>query len=68
MQVGEERDASGAGEFTLNPTERVQAAVRGEHERVRAAAVEEPETERGRSGRPQASCVPLPTARVDFTP
>ena len=68
MQVGEERDASGAGEFTLDPTERLRATVRGGGGRFRAAAVEEPETESGRSGWSQASRVPPPTARVDFTP
>ena len=48
MQVGEERDASGAGEFTPDQTERVREAVRRERDRVSPADVPEPETELGR--------------------
>ena len=62
MQVAEERDASGAGEFTQDQTERVRAAVRRERDRVTPMAVKEPETELGRNIKKQMGA---PTVLVD---
>ncbi len=62
MQVAEERDASGAGEFTQDQTDRVRAAVRRERDRVTPLAVQEPETELGRNIKKQMGA---PTVLVD---
>ena len=61
-QVGEERDASGAGEFTLDQMERVREAVRQERERVTPVAVKEPETALGRDIKAKLGA---PTALID---
>ena len=62
MQVGAERDASGAAEFTPEQQERLRAVVRQERDRVTPAAVKEPVTELGRDIKKQMGA---PTAVVE---
>ena len=62
MQVGAERDASGAAEFTPEQQERLRTVVRQERDRVTPAAVKEPATELGRDIKKQMGA---PTAVVD---
>ena len=62
VQVGAEREASGAAEFTPEQQERLRDAVRQERDRVIPAAVKEPATELGRKIKKQMGA---PTAVVD---
>ena len=61
-EIQEEQDALDDSTLTPEQATRVRGAVRQERERVRAAPVEEPETELGRDIKKQMGA---PTALVD---